>query len=181
MNASKTKVKPFDNFMYWLTMAFFSAGIVFLLFEIRTLENTVGGFNFFWAYALLGVFMFIVITAVLKIVRPSVYADSNRSFSVHGGLFLGFFLFLPSAASCVNHHFCSATMACRVYKIERKSTGGYQNRASWIFIRVNGEKERFTVSRRLWNSINEREPVVLCTRKGLLGYDFVEEFRTAAP
>jgi len=181
MISSKTKVKPFDNFMYWFTMVFCCAGVVFLLFEIRRLENTIGGFKFFWAYALLGVLMFIVITAVLKIVRPSVYADSHRSFSVHGGLFLGFFLLLPSTASFVNRHFCNTAIACRAYNVQEKSTGGKQNRASWIEVQINGQEERFTVSRRLWNSLDEGRPVVFCTRQGLLGYDFVEEFRTAAP
>ena len=176
--SSESKTKPFDNFVYRFATGFFFVGLVFEIFEIRRMDNTIGGTKFFWTYALVGVLIAAVVTAILKLKSPSVYYESSRRFTVHFGLFLGFFLIVPATASFINHYFSDSTIDCKQYKIVRKSTGGKRDESSWLFLKINGHDERFDVSRNLWNSVNEGGLVVLCTQKGQLGYDFVEQFKT---
>ena len=173
------KTKPFDRFVYRFAPVFFFAGLVFEIFEIRRIDNTIRGTSLFWTYAIIGVLIAIVVTAMLKHKSPSIYSDSSRRFVIHFGVFLGFFLIVPAIASCVNHCFNERSIDCNEYKIVRKSTGGKRKRSSWIFVQINGRVERFDVARDFWNGLNERGLVVLCTKKGRLGYDFVERFKGA--
>ena len=174
----ESTTKPFDKFMYRFATAFFFVGLVFEIFEIRRMDNTIDGSKFFWTYALTGVLIAVVTTAILKLKSPSVYYESSRRFSIHFGLFVGFFLIVPATASFINHYFSDSRIECKEYKIVRKSTGGKRDESSWLFLKIKGHEERFDVSRNLWNSVNEGGLVVLCTQKGQLGYDFVEEFKT---
>lgn len=173
----ESKTKPFDNFAYRFATGLFLVGLVFEIFEIRRIDNTISGTKFFWTYALAGILIATVVTAILKLKSPSVYFESNRRFTVHFGLFLGFFLIVPATASFVNHYFSDSIINCNQYKIVRKSTGGRRNKSSWLFLQINGHDERFDVSRNLWNSVGEGGLVVLCTQKGKLGYDFVEKIK----
>ena len=175
---SESKTKPFDNFVYRFATGFCFVGLVFQIFEIRRMDNTIGGTQFFWTYALIGILIAAVVTAILKLKSPSVYFESSRRFTVHFGLFLGFFLTTPATASFINHYFSDSRIDCTKYKIVRKSTGGNRQKASWLFLQINGHEERFDVARNLWNSVNEGGLVVLCTKKGQLGHDFVDEFKT---
>ena len=68
---SEVKAQPLDNFVYRFAMVFFFAGLIFELFEIRRMDNTIGGITFFWTYALIGVLIAGVLTAVLKLKQPS--------------------------------------------------------------------------------------------------------------
>lgn len=174
----ETKTKPFNKFVYYFATGFFFAGLVFEFFEISRMDNTIGGIKFFWTYALIGVLIAAVATAILKIKSPSVYFESNRRFTVHFGLFLGSFLFVPATASFINHFCSDSSIACNEYKIVRKSTGGRRQKSSWLFFQINGHEERFEVARNLWSSVEEGEQLSLCTREGKLGYDFVVEFKT---
>jgi hypothetical protein len=174
----ETKTKPFDNFVYRFATGFFFVGLVFEIFEIRRMDNTIGGTKFFWTYALIGILIAVVVTTLLKLKSPSVYFESSRRFTVHFGLFLGFFLFVPATASFINHYFRNSIIDCKAYKIVRKSTGGKRQKSSWLFLQINGHEERFDVTRDFWNSTTEGGLIVLCTQKGKLGYDLVEEFKT---
>lgn len=174
----ESTTKPFDKFMYRFVTAFFFVGLLFEIFEIRRIDNTIGGSKFFWTHALTGVLIAASTTAILKLKSPSVYFESSRRFSVHFGLFVGFFLIVPATASFINHYFSDSRIDCKEYRIVRKSTLGKRNESSWLFLQINGRAERFYVSRNLWQSVTDGGLVVLCTKKGQLGYDFVEEFKT---
>jgi hypothetical protein len=172
------RTKPFDNIVYRLAPGLFFAGLVFEIFEIRRMDNTIGGARFFWMYASLGIVIAVVVTILLKLKSPSIYFESRRRITVHFGLFLGFFLFVPASASFINHALSDSRIDCNKCKIISKSTGGRRNKSSWIFLKINGREERFDVTRTFWNGVNEGGLVVPCTQKGYLGYDFVKEFKT---
>lgn len=167
---------PFDQFMYRFSAFLIIAGIVFVVFENKGIENTVDGSMFFWTYAIIGVLIATIVTIILKRRNPSVYYESKRRFTVHVGLFLGLFLIVPSIASFINQYACYSEVACKEYTIAEKATGA--KNSSWLFIEINGQKERFEVSRTFLNSVKEGEQVTLFIQKGRLGYDFVKEFKT---
>ncbi len=175
----RVKARPFEKFVHWSATIIFFAGLIFGIFEIDRIDNTINGTGFFWTYASIGILIAVVVTVVLKVKSPSVYFESGRRYTVHFGLFVGFFLIVPAAASLVNHYFADRKVDCKRYKVVRKTTGGRENRSSWIFLRVDGHEERFVVSRSYWNGVNEGGLVILCTQNGQLGYEFVRAFKTA--
>lgn len=171
--------KRIDKFIYYFAMTLFFGGLVFEIFEISVIDNTINGATFFWKSAFIGVAIASLITIILKLTNSSVYDESSRRYSVHFGLFIGFFLFIPAIASYINHTYAENNINCKTYEIVRKSTGGKRNKSSWLFLKLdNKSEERFDVSRVFYDKVSEGGQVQLCTKKGKLGYDFVEKFKT---
>jgi hypothetical protein len=173
------KTKPFDRFMYYFSGVIFFLSLVFLVFEIKRIDNTLNGTRLFWIAGFSGIGVAIVLTIILKITTPSVYYESRRRITVHLSLFLGFFLLLPATASFINHYFAGETITCKNYVIERKSLGGKRDQSSWLFIKLeNGSEERLDVNRSFYDKVNEGGKFKLCTKKGKLGFDVVTDFKT---
>lgn len=175
----ESTTEPFNKFINYFAMTLFFFSLVFLIFEIGIIDNTINGTNLFWYSALIGFAIATLMTIILKLTKPSVYHESSRRYSVHFCLFTGFFLLTPAMTSFINHNYAENTENCRAYKIVRKSTGGKRNKSSWLFLKLdNNSEERFHVSRTFYDKVNEGEEIQICTRKGKLGYDFVEKFKT---
>lgn len=176
----ETIASPFNKFMYYFSTGFFFTGLVFLVFEIRKIDNMLNGIKLFWISGLLGIIAAVVVTSILKLRAPSVYYESKRRYTVHFGLFAGCFLLFPAAASFINRNFADGNTICKNYLIQRKSTGGKRNQSSWLFLKLeNGSEERFDVSRDFYNQVKEGGEATLCTKKGKLGFEFVTNFKTA--
>lgn len=163
--------------MYSFSPVFFFVTSAFLIFEGRRIDNTLNGMKLFWIAGFSGIGIATILTIILKMTNPSVYYESKRRFAVNFGLFVGFFLLLPAAASFVNHYFADDIVICKSYLVERKNTGG--RGSSWLYLKLeNGDKERFHVSREFYDKVSEGGQVKLCTKKGKLGFDFVTDFKT---
>lgn len=162
----KSKAGSFDSFVYRFSAIFFIVTLILLMFEITTIDNTLGGLRLFWISGFAGVLLAIVVIILLKIKSPTLYHEGRRRATVIFGLVLGFFMLTPASASFVNHTFRTETISCQEYKINRKSIGGRRLRkTSLLFLTVNGHEERFKVSDELWNDVTEGGPVILCTQK----------------
>ena len=169
---NETKTKPFDKFIYYFAMTLFFSGLVFEIIEIRVMDNTMNSVAFFWKSAFVGIAIATLLTIILKSTKSTVYDESSRRYAVHFGLFLGFFLLIPAVASFINHHYADKTEDCKTYKIVRKST-----ESSGLYLKMtDNSEERFVVSRDFYYRVFEGGQVQLCTKKGKLGYDFVEKF-----
>lgn len=170
--------KLIDKFIYYFSMTLFFGGLVFEIFEIRVIDNTINGTTFFWKSAFIGLAIAALLTIILKLTNSSVYDESSRRYSVHFGLFIGFFLFVPAIASYINHTYSENNENCKAYEIVRKSTGGKRNKSSWLFLKIDyNSEERFDVSRSFYDKVSEGGQVKLCTKKGKLGYEVVESFK----
>lgn len=171
--------KLIDKFIYCFSMTLFFSGLVFEIFEIGVIDNTINGTTFFWKSAFIGIAIASLLTIILKLTNSSVYDESSRRYSVHFGLFIGFFLFIPAIASYINHTYADNIENCKTFDIVRKSTGGKRNKSSWLFLKIgDNSEERFEVSRSFYDKVNEGGQVQLCTIKGKLGYEVVENFKT---
>lgn len=85
---SEAKTKPFDKVIYYISVGLFFIGLLFNIFEIQYLDNTIHGMNMFWKAASLGILLAVCITILLKRKYPSIYYESSRRIGVHFGLFL---------------------------------------------------------------------------------------------
>lgn len=172
------KVKPFDKFIFYFSNYFFGASLIFMLFEIRKIDNTILGTQLFWKSGFIGILIALIITLIIKRTNPSVYHLSSRRYVVYFGLFIGFFLFTIAFSSFINHFFCDKTISCKDYEIKRKSKGGKKDQESWLFLKIeNNIEERFDVTESIYDLTNEGGEIQLCTKKGKLGYEFVTEFK----
>ncbi len=175
----KESVKPFDNFVYFFSMTLFFVAIVFQICMSWWTENTIFGMKLFWQSAIVGIFIALLLTAILKWKSPSIYYESDRRISVHFGLFFGFAIFLPALTGFTNHIFADKTVNCINYKIDHLSKGGKRNRTSYLYLIMEGQEQRFKIKSVLYDELLSMPEVKLCIRKGKFGYDFVEEFMTA--
>ncbi|MFN3755162.1 hypothetical protein [Flavobacterium sp.] len=174
----ETKTKPFDRILYYFSSAFFFIGLVFLLFELQQLDNTIGGTNLFWKAGFIGIAVAIVITIILKKTTPSVYFESKRRYTVHFGLFIGCFLWSASAASFINHFYAESEISTKEFVLKRKSTGGKRNASHWLFLQTKpSSEERFEVTESFFETVEERQTILLNIQKGKLGYDVIVGFR----
>ena len=115
--AFEFRTEPMDKFIYYFAMTIFFSGAFLINFEIGVIERTINGTSFFWYSALIGVAIATLITIILKLIKPSVYYESDRRSSVHWGLFFGFFLLLPTIASFINHNYAEINENCARYEI----------------------------------------------------------------
>ena len=159
-------------------MTIFFSGIVFEIFEIRVIDNTINGTGLFWKSGLLGISIAAMLILFLKKISPSVYNESDRRFSIFFGLHIGLFLLIPAIISFINHKFSQDSEVCLNYDVTRKSIGGKRNESSWIFLKMNDKNdERFEVSRDFYNTVEEGKKIQLCTKTGTFGYSFVTDFK----
>ncbi len=175
---NEKRAKPFDKFMYYFASGLFGFGMLFLVFELKTIDNTLNGVTLFWRAGGCGVGVAVLVTVLLKLLTPSVYDESKRRYMVHFGLFVGLFLLAAALGSFINHRFADNQETCVNYTVIRKGTGGKRNKSSYLFIKVESlHEERFEVSRDFYNEVIEGAPVKLCIQKGQLGFDFVTTFK----
>src|SRR4051812_30843765 len=118
---SEKVTKSYDRFMYYASPTFFFLSLIFLVTEMRGIDNTLSGINLFWKAGSVGLLMAIILTGIIKKSRPSVYFQSKRRFAVNFGLFIGFFLFGAASANFINHTFYGKIETCSDYRVIRKS------------------------------------------------------------
>lgn len=173
------EVKPFDKYVENFVGGFFFTGLIFQIFEIEKIDNTIDGIELFWNSAFIGLLLAVLITAILKKIQPSVYHESKRRYTVYFGLFIGMFLWVTAATNFINHYYAEEVVTCTSYTISRKSKGGKSNEASWLFLEIKPKDiQRFDVDASLYDSVTEGGQVELCTQKGKFGYEYVVEFKT---
>ncbi|MCB0628458.1 MAG: hypothetical protein R2824_27070 [Saprospiraceae bacterium] len=173
------KARPFDRFIYYLPLTVMFSGLIFELFQIRKIDNTIDGMGLFWMAGAIGLLFALLLALFLEIKAPSVFDESERRSSVLFGFFLGFFLLTPAIANFINQYDIASEEVCTNYQIAGKSTSASKSRSCWLFVKIGRDnEERFEVNRSLYDQVEAGGLVQLCTKKGRLGYEFVTQFKT---
>ena len=159
-------------------MVLFFSGLVFEIFEIRNIDNTIDGVKLFWTFAFIGLLLAALVTFLLKVFKPSVYYESNRRLSVHLGLFIGLFLICPAFACFINQSLTDDMTMIEEYTILEKSSSSSRNQEYYLYLDFNSDKQRVTVWKTFWEKVEEQQKIILLTKKGILGYKYIIEFDT---
>lgn len=171
-------ISRFNKVMSYFATALFFVALIFQIFEIRNFDNTIHGANLFWMAGFAGIGLAVILTILLKLLRPDVYDESDSRFTVHFGLFVGLFLLTPALTGFINRHFAAPTTFCEKYMIASKSTSTGRSPEYYLFIKLDSHhEERFSVSRAQYDSFEEGEEIELCMVKGKLGFDLVKDFK----
>jgi hypothetical protein len=148
------------------------AALFFLLSQLNTIDNTIGGMSLCWQGARYGLCASIAITILLLLLRPSVYYGIKVMISMLLAIFLGPAMLCAATLHFINSHYAEKNIYCNSYKIIEKATGKKARRM--LFIKTpRADKERFEVSKDIYNSVHEGGYIQLCTKKGKLGYHFI--------
>jgi hypothetical protein len=178
----ETNTKPFDRFISYACPVFFFLSAIFLVSEIREIDNTFHGTKLFWIAGGLGVLLAIILTAIIRKTNPSVYFEGNRRFTVHFSIFLGFFLLIPALANFINRTYSNDRETCSEYRVSRKDTGGARNKGYYLFIDIDGQNaERFEVTLDIFDNTPSGGTILLYTRNGSFGFRFVTGVETIGP
>lgn len=168
-----------DKLVYYGVHGLFFLSIVILLFEITCIDNTIHGMSLVWGACFTGILVAAALLLILNKTNPAILYERKMRNNLIGAIALGCVFLSMFVASFINHRFAGVAQNCRSFTIESKAQNKRRG-GCWLYLKVgNGNEERFEVSYDLFNAAKEGGQVVLCTRKGALGFDFVTEFRLA--
>jgi len=174
----KPKLK--DKIWSHISMVLFFSGLVFLIFQMNNIENIIEETSFWKNFGILGFSFSLLGLFFLYKIRPSVFSESGRRYSVVFGFILGLTALTISTASFLNKNKAGKESIESEYLIKRKSTGGKKNKSHWIFINIKKSERRFEIKPKLWNELNTGNKVIVKSKNGHFEYEFVTEIKPTA-
>lgn len=172
---SENETKVIDKYIYYCASFSWFIALIFLIFEIKTIDNTIDGTKLFWISAGVGILFFTLIITILKLFYTSVFDIGQRRYMIYAGFFIACFLFFPSASSFINHYFSEKKTQEKIYKISDKGSGGTRYKEYHIFLKINknNAEERFIIPKKLYDKLKINDEVILITKHGKFGYEIV--------
>nr|WP_298995176.1 hypothetical protein [uncultured Polaribacter sp.] len=175
----KPKLK--DKIWSHISMVLFFSGLVFLIFQMNNIENIIEETSFWKNFGILGFSFSLFGLFFLFKIRPSVFSESGRRYSVVFGFILGLTALTISTASFLNKKNAEKETVTSEYIISKKGTGsGNKKKSNWIFIKIGKSEKRFKIKRELWNELNAGDKVLIKTQMGKFNYEFVTEIKPTA-
>ncbi|HYE53573.1 MAG TPA: hypothetical protein VD996_01975 [Chitinophagaceae bacterium] len=133
-------------------------------------ENDFGGNRFVWHSIAAGMVAGLILYNFIKLQKPNWTDNPKMSAEI------GFYFVLAGVYLCVvfgpliNRKFATAAAVCTEYPLLRADS-------KFIHVSINGRKERFDPPPAVQQALsNNQRTVILCVRKGYLGYQYVERF-----
>lgn len=175
LNSTKLESPP-------LKYQFFRAFAYVLLFasmiaclEIGQLDNNIKGWKFFLLFGLLGLVIAVTVYKITGWISSEILdQDRRKSRDAFGCLLISLGILTPSAANYINRTYPLNKMSCRDYRVLEKSISGGRTKAYFVYVHLNGERERLQCTKPVWNRIDEKSVIGLCIRTGRLGFEFIE-------
>lgn len=164
-------VKKFGGIIYLLII-----GVCFSFFGAMH-ENDFGGLRFLWHSMLFGLLAGFTIYSILKLRFANWSSCRNKSYEIAFYLIVSSLFISVCFGPVVNKYFAKDDLQCNNYRLISHDKN-YKKGSQYIHVLVNGKDERFNPSADFFNQLSDTDSlVILCKRKGFLGYEYVEEFR----
>lgn len=175
----KREKKPKFKDKIWehISVVLFGGGLVFLIFQMNTIENIIEESKFWKNYALVGFVTGILSLLVIRLVRPTVFDESGRRYAVIFGFILGLMFISTSGASYFNSKYANSDVVTSEYIVKDKSFSSNRSKAYWIFIEIDNSTKRFKLKPKLWDQIQKGNTVLLEIKKGFFDYDYVQKIK----
>ena len=165
-----------NRLLYNAAFVFFFAGGILFIIERNSIENTVRGMSLVWWSLGAGIVLFLLLIILYKKISNTVFFEAKRRFGIYSGLLLGCIMLAPATAGLLNRQLAQPGITCREYIVVEK-TIPHRDRSAYIYCRINNRKERFKVSKKFVQKIEEDRPVQFCMVKGFFGYEYVQEVK----
>lgn len=173
----KTNFK--DQIWNYISVFLFFSGSVFLIVQMYNIENIIEESDFWKNYSLIGFSISLLSLLVLYKLRPSIFDESGRRYSVIFGFVLGMTFLSVSISSFINKKYSQNEITEKTYTIERMSIGG-KKKKYWIFINIDESEKRFQIKPELWYSLKKGDDIRMKLKKGYLDYEFNTEIKPVA-
>lgn len=168
-----------DKLVYYGAHALLLLSLVLLIFEVTCIDNTIYGMSLVWGACITGVVVAAALLLLLNQTNPAILHERKLRTNLVGAVAFGCVMLSMFIASFINHRYAVKAQNCRSYTIEDKARNKRRG-GCWLYLKVeDGGEERFEISYDLFNRVQKGQQIILCTRKGALGFDFVTEFRLA--
>jgi hypothetical protein len=167
----KNHEKSRGNLLVWLMIA----SMLPLLFQINSLENTVGGLKLFWWSVVTGV---IVGFGISYFMARRFLSSSERTslynlyfFSVWAWTFL-----TPACASILNRYAPSSAPYKKVFSVSGRCVAtGRGGPSYYLLFRTGNSIERVQVSQQFFRSRKSGNQMVFTMRSGFLRFPVIDE------
>ena len=139
-------------------------------------ENDFGGNKFVWHSVIAGVIIGLLIFFILKLINTNWTTNRNKSSEIAFYIVLSTAFIFLCAGPSINKNFAVGLANCQQYPM-KKITKKNKTDKGYINVTVGDRLERFKPGWPFYHKITKDDSVViLCIKKGALGYDYVEEF-----
>ena len=163
-------LKKWGGYLY-LVIVIFGIGLFASMHE-----NDFGGNRFVWHSLVGGVIIGLLLFYILKLVYTNWTTNRNKSSEIAFYVVLSTVFIVVCAGPVLNKSFATAQVNCRQYPM-KKITKKHMTGKRYIHVTIGGRSERFKPGARFYNKItNDDSVIILCVRKGALGYEYVEKF-----
>jgi hypothetical protein len=140
-------------------------------------ENDFGGLQFIWHSAIGGLVFGILSFLILKPRFPTWTESTAKSSEIAFYIILSSVFLFVCATPVINKSTGDSKTECKEFKMKYPYTG-FRKSNKYIHLRTGGKTERFKPPFSFFKELEVADSIViLCVRKGGLGYDYVEEFR----
>ena len=133
-------------------------------------ENDFGGNTFVWHSIVGGIIAGLVVYNLIRLQSPKLSGNPNMSSEIGFYIVVGFIYIFLVFGPTVNRQFAESIPVCSEHKLLEKGN-------KYIHIHNNGKEERFQPPRSFIENLGQRTAVMLCVKKGYLGYQYVESFK----
>ena len=139
-------------------------------------ENNFGGNRLVWHSLIAGVLIGLLLFYILKLINTNWATNRNKSSEIAFYIVLSTVFIVVCAGPVINKNFASNTVSCRQYPMER-ITKKYMTDKGYINVTIGNRSERFKPGWQFYDKITKDDSaIILCIRKGALGYEYVEKF-----
>jgi len=139
-------------------------------------ENNFGGNRFIWHSFIAGVIIGLLLFYILNLINTDWTNSRNKSYEIAFYIVLSTVFVVVCAGPVINKSFATSTVSCRQYPMERIITK-HKTDKGFIHVTIGDRSERFKPGWQFYNKITKDDSVIiLCIKKGALGYEYVEKF-----
>lgn len=140
-------------------------------------ENDFGGLRFVWHSVVAGILAGILLYLALRLKYTHWASNKNKSAEIGFYIILAVLFVMICAGPVVNSHFARNPAKCHRFRLEPIHPESFR-KEKYIHVWTGNRKERFKPPSSFFTKLtHQTDTVILCVRKGYLGYEYVEKFR----
>ena len=140
-------------------------------------ENDFGGTRFVWHSVIAGIIIGFIIYYILRLINTHWNDNKNKSYEIAFYVILAATFIAVCSGPALNKAFANGVATCKAYPMER-ILKKHRTDKGFIHVVIGDRLERFKPGWDIYHQLMPTDSVIiLCVKKGALGYEYVETFR----
>ncbi len=140
-------------------------------------ENDFEGNSFLWHSVIAGIFLGLLTYQLLKLKFTNWVDNKNKKAEVLFYFILSGIIVCTCTGPPVNIYFAKGKADCKLYQLNKYGKN-HKTGTKYLHVKVGDVEERFNPPNDFFKKLTSNDSlIILCVKKGFLGYKFVEEFK----